>query len=117
SGQYRGALTRLEDLLQVLPERVAGADVFEHQLRVADDRGEQIVEVVSDPAREPPDSLHFLSSEQLILRVLQLRDVFGDPHDARHLAGRIAHRRRAAANPADRSVRPGYAERVDALIL
>src|SRR5439155_21375016 len=45
------------------------------------------------------------------------RDVFRAPPEARHLAGRMPRRRRAAANPADRSLRPADAERVDALLL
>ena len=69
----------------VLARRAVGADRLERQVAVAEDRGEQVVEVVGDAAGEAAHGLHLLRLSQLFLRRLQcelgaapLRDVVGD---------------------------------------
>ena len=53
SGQRRRAIGRVEDLLDVGLERRA-VQLLQQQLGIAADRGQQVVEVVRDAAREPP---------------------------------------------------------------
>ena len=47
----------------------------EQQLGVADDRRQEVVEVVGDPAGELPDRLHLLRLPKLVLQALPLGDV------------------------------------------
>ena len=48
---------------------------LEQQRRVAGDRGEEVVEVVGDPAGEPADALELLRAQELGLEPLPLGDV------------------------------------------
>ena len=49
--------------------------VDQRQLGVAEDRGQQVVEVVSDPSGEPPDTLQLLGLGELLLQSPSLGDV------------------------------------------
>ncbi len=63
-GERGGPLARLLDLLGVTPEALvllAG----DEELGVAADRGQEVVEVVCDAAREPADRLHLLRLAEL----------------------------------------------------
>ena len=51
---------------------VALAQTIEHEVRVAGDRREQVVEVVRDAAGEPADRLHLLRLPELVLEQLVL---------------------------------------------
>ena len=87
-------------LLQVEPGRVVarqlGREVDLAHLHVAQDRREQVVEVVSDAARQPPDALHLLGLEKLFVEGATFRDVLDDTV--------IGDRRSVAAGSHDRSV-------------
>ena len=50
----------LLDLGEVRSERVVLGVLVEQQGGVSHDRGQQVVEVVRDTARQPPDGLHLL---------------------------------------------------------
>ena len=67
AGQAGGPLARVADLLDVSPDRIVGAELLQDQIAVAQDAGEQVVEVVGDPARQLPDGLHLLRVAQLLL--------------------------------------------------
>src|SRR5262249_17784162 len=54
--ERRGALARFPNLLQVAAIAVVPAAFLEQQLRVAENRGAQVVEVVRDAAREAFDA-------------------------------------------------------------
>ena len=72
SGQRRGAIGGVEDLLDVGVQRRALQGLHQ-QLRVAANRGEQVVEVVRDAARQPADRLHLLRVTQLFLELAARR--------------------------------------------
>ena len=107
-GERGRALGGLEHLLDVLPQRLVGAQRSQHELPVARDRRKQVVEVVRDAARKPADGLHLLRLDQLLLRAPQLRHVFRDSHRAHHLARRVPHGRHPAPDPADGPVRADH---------
>ncbi len=74
-GERRGSLRRVADLAQVGGGRVAVPDPPAEQLGVAEDAGEEVVEVVSDAAGEPADRLEPLRLVKLALHVPDVRDV------------------------------------------
>ena len=51
------------------------AEGFEHELAVAEDAGQQVVEIVRDPAGELADRLHLLRLPELRLAVAERRHV------------------------------------------
>ena len=53
------------DLPELGPEALVVSELRLHQLRVAENRGEEIVEVVRDTAGEAADPLHFLRLDEL----------------------------------------------------
>ena len=63
------------NLHQILPQRIFLRHVVEHQAAVAEDRGQQVVEVVRDAAGELADRLHLLRLPQLLLELAPLGDV------------------------------------------
>ena len=82
-----------------------------HRLQIADDDGQQVVEVVRDAAGQLADRLHLLRLRKLLLRALQrllrlapLGDVARDLGEADQLAGRIADRVDDDARPEGRAV-------------
>ena len=75
AGQAGGTLGRLAHLFYVLPLRIIRGQVLQQQVTVARDHGEQVVEVVRDPACQSPDRLHFLRLRELPLEAALLRDV------------------------------------------
>jgi hypothetical protein len=93
SRESRRALAGVPDLLDVSPQRVIGAKLLEQQLAVAQDPGEQVVEVVRDAAGKLADRFHLLGVAQLLLappegrftRTL-LGDVLGECDGAEDLA-------------------------------
>ena len=48
------------------------------QGNVADNRGKEVVEVMSNPSREDPQGLQLLHLEQLVLHLLTIREVAAD---------------------------------------
>ena len=69
AGERRGAIGRIEDLLDVGAQRRAD-QLFQQQLGIAANRRQQVVEVVGDAAREPPDRFHLLRVSQLLLELM-----------------------------------------------
>ena len=90
------ALRRLLDQLDVAVHRLAGLEPAQQHVRPAGDHGEQVVEVVGDPAREPADRLHLLGLLELHLQA-RARGVgpplLGEVADVRAERGRAAHPR------------------------
>ena len=68
AGAMRGAL----DLVEILGAEIGGVERRRHQLGVAGDDGQQVVEVVRDAAGEPADGFHLHRLRQLLLRLLEL---------------------------------------------
>ena len=86
------ALGRAHDLLGVAQRRRSGVEPVPDELAVADDRGEQVVEIVRDAARQPADSLHLLGLPELLGQSALLAHVL-QRHDRAHAAAlRIHHR-------------------------
>ena len=73
--QRRRAFARQPDFLEIGSERVVERDVVEHQVAVAEDRGEQVVEVVGHAAGELANGVHLLRLAQLIFQLATLREV------------------------------------------
>ncbi len=65
-------LTGLQRLLRALAERMTFGELVEHDFREAGERGEEIVEVVRDPAGETAHRLHLGGVLQLLLEPLPL---------------------------------------------
>ena len=76
-----GALGGAPDLLDVGARRMIRRHFAERELRVAGDRGQRVVQVVGDAARQPADRFHLLRLPQLILEQAPLGDVL---HGADH---------------------------------
>ena len=71
SRQRGAAVGGLADLGDVAADRTRLLDVLGDHVRVADDGGQQVVEVVGDAAGEPADRLHLLRVTQLLIAVVQ----------------------------------------------
>ena len=65
--ESRGTIGGLADLDHVFAAAVVRRQVFLQQLCVPGDGGEEVVEVVGDPAREPSHGLHLLRLAELLL--------------------------------------------------
>ena len=66
-GQGGGPVGGLLHQLDVAAKRTLGRELEQQQLAPAGDDGEQVVEVVRDPAGEPPDRFHLLGVTELRL--------------------------------------------------
>ena len=73
--QRGGAVRVLLDLHDVLEGRIGRAMVGEQQVRIADDRGEHIVEVMRNAAGQLADGVHLLRLREILLQRALLRDV------------------------------------------
>ena len=78
-------------------QRIAGLHLVEHQLAVAFDDGEQVVEVVGHAAGQPAHRFHLLRLAELLFQSAPLGDVLGDHLEALEVALVIAQS--AAAEP------------------
>ena len=74
-GQFRGALSRLQNLFQPGLGSIAVRQFAQEHLAVAVDHRQQIVEIVRHAAGQPPDALHLLRLQVLRLDPFALRDV------------------------------------------
>src|SRR5437868_1636407 len=77
-----GAVRRLVNLLGILAPRVVGSQILEEQVGVPRDGGEDVVEVMRDPAGQSSHGLHLLRLAELLLQLDSLGDVPADPEDA-----------------------------------
>ena len=68
AGQMGGPLAGVLDLLDIGPDRVRGPELLEDKVGVAQDSGQQIVEVVRDAAGQPANRLHLLGPVDLFLQ-------------------------------------------------
>ena len=76
------SIGRAHDLERVFAARVVVVEACGQELAVAADRGQQIVEVVRDPARKPSDRLELLRVQQLFLQLALVGDIpVVDDHD------------------------------------
>jgi hypothetical protein len=57
----------VHDVVEIAPQGLPSADCFMGEFAVAEDRSEDVVEVVRDTARQGADRLHFLRLSQLRL--------------------------------------------------
>ena len=80
------------DLFDVFPLGHLGPEGLEQQVSATEDRGEEVIEVMRDPAGEAPHGFHLLRLTELGLEQLTLGDVFDDDVEGLHAAVRVAHR-------------------------
>ena len=73
--QRGGAIGGVQDLVDLRGHRRIVLDAMRHQLGVAANRGQQVVEVVRDAAGEAADRFHLLRLAQLILELHAIADV------------------------------------------
>ena len=81
--QGRGALGGLTAIAEPAADALLALDAAQREIEIADDRGEQVVEVVRDAAGEAADRFHLLRLAQRFLGRLAPRDLL-----AQHLVGR-----------------------------
>ena len=84
AGEIGGALSRLANLLDPLPQWIAGLVLAEQQIAVAVDYRQQVIEVMGDAAGQAPDALQLLRLPELLFQLdlfrfgaLLFRDVPG----------------------------------------
>ena len=73
--QSRRTRAGSDDLLQVVSHRIPGLEICGEHLAVAEDDGQEVVEVVRDASREVADGLHLLTLPELALQPVPRRDV------------------------------------------
>ena len=73
--QRRGALGGLAGIGEPAAHALLAVEAAQREIEIADDRGEQIVEVVRDAAGEAADRLHLLRLPQCFLGRLAARDL------------------------------------------
>ena len=83
AGQAGGAVGVRLDLLDVVIVAVAGRVAHHHQVAMADDRGQDIVEIVGDAAGELADRLHLGRLRDLALELGFLAIVLEQQQDRR----------------------------------
>ena len=66
--QLRRPLSGVLDLRNLLEERILLRDVLEREAAVPQNRGQQVVEVMCDPAREKADGFHLLRLPELFFQ-------------------------------------------------
>ena len=79
--------------------RAAGAQPALEQLRVAEDGGEEVVEVVRHAAGEAADGLHLLRLPHLLLKEPAHREVLHGADEVTRGATRVAHRAEMLLHP------------------
>ena len=87
-----GARAGADDVLEEAVDGVGGIELGHGEVREAQDRGEQVVEVVGDAGGERADRFHLLGLADLALELGALGDVARDADDADDGAGRVAQR-------------------------
>src|SRR6185369_15753304 len=102
-----GALAGASDLFHVLAQ-LHVERARREEVAVAEDRRQDVVEVVRDAAREAPDGLHLLRLAELLLEALALRDVHEEA-DAPHEAVVVVEVRAVVPQMDDDAVGPRHA--------
>ena len=110
--QGRGPVRGPIDLQEVESPRVLRLDLPHQQLGVADDGGEEVVEVVRHAAGEPAHRLHLLRLTQLLLEGLPLGHVADVDQEVQRSAGGVLHRRGVRRDPDRAAVAPEQPHRV-----
>ena len=112
AGQAGGAVRIRLDLLDVVIVAVARRVAHQHQVAMADDRGQDVVEIVRDAAGELADRLHLGRLRDLALE-LGLLAIVLEQQQHRRIAQPAQARRRSArpARPAGASSRTGKVAR------
>jgi hypothetical protein len=93
--QVLGPGARFRDLHETLLDARLACELRAQQLRVSEDRGQDVVEVVRNAARQRADRLHLLRLPQLLLQPFSMR--FGAlpsgnvANRGDHLVGRASH--------------------------
>ena len=77
-GEVRGSRASAADLLDVAAHGIVALQIHHHQLRVAQDDREQVVEVVRDPSRQLAHGFHLLGLPQLPFELPSRGDVVGE---------------------------------------
>ena len=94
--------------VEVFVRRIVGRQLARRHLDVAEDRRQQIVEIVRDAAGEPADAFHLLRLQELRFEALPFGDVLHDAEHARGLAALVAEDLRLRRDPSRvRAVRIG----------
>jgi hypothetical protein len=78
AGERGGRFPGFPDLPELGRPGVSGLRAGEEDVAVADDDGQQVVEVVRDPSRQAPHRLHLLRLPELFLQPHAVRDVARD---------------------------------------
>ena len=81
-GEPGGPLRGFPHFGNVRLQRAVGREILAHEIGVPEDRGQHVVEVVRDAARQAADGLHLLRLAQLLLEALALGDVLADAERA-----------------------------------
>src|SRR5581483_4164841 len=89
SREMARAFARSYDLIDVRNSRRHVHERLAKELAVAEDRGQQVVEVVRDAAGEPADRLHLLRLQKLLFEQLSLGDVARHAHDGMRRRARL----------------------------
>ena len=89
--EFRGALARLDRMIEALPGLAAAffAQIHFDQREIAEDSGEEIVEIVGDAASELTDRLHLLRLPQPFLKLALLREVLQAPDPSDQIAAPV----------------------------
>src|ERR1700756_845201 len=98
TGQFSGAPCRLQDLLNLAFQWTIMRNRIESEFRVARDNGQQIVEVVSNPAGQAADGVHFLRLQQLRFEPESLRQIAAVRYEVRDLPVHVPYRTDALLN-------------------
>ena len=83
---------------------IPNANLAEKQIAVAEDRGEKIIEVMSDSTGELPESVHFLRPDKLFLKNVGAVMSMSDPMK-RTAFPRLSGRIRARSNRSETPIR------------
>ena len=105
--QLRRAGGRLDDLLDVAA-LIGLGQLVDQEMRIAQDRRQQVVEVMGDPAGEPSDRLHLLRLPQLRFERVLRADVGRDAEQP--APGGVIHHVSDAPQPADTAIGQRHAK-------
>jgi hypothetical protein len=96
--QRRGARGGRVDFVQQGLGLRAGLKLVMQEIGVAEDDGQEVIEVVRDAARQTAERLHFLGVQVVLLETFGIGEIVSDDDGADELAFPIAQRRRGQAD-------------------